>query len=85
MLRSSDDIRIRILKELRKSPVNSYFQLSGLVKTGFITIKNNAVALQKYRFIDIKKIPKNRSPSKKESFRLSITKEGLRFLSNVKE
>ncbi len=85
MIRSSDDIRISILKILREKPVNSYFKLAGLVKTGFITVKNNCEALQKYKQIKIEKIPKDKSPSKKESFRISITDEGIRFLEKISD
>ena len=84
MLRSSDEIRIIILNELHKRPINSYFKLAGLVKTGFVSVKNNCETLKKYKFINIEKIPKNKSPSKKDSFKISITNEGLRFLKNIK-
>ncbi|MCK4522294.1 MAG: hypothetical protein KAU20_07000 [Nanoarchaeota archaeon] len=84
MRRNNDEIRINILKILRKKPVDSYFKLAGLVKTGFRTVKSNSEALQKYKQIEIEKIPKEKSPSKKESFRLSITDEGIRFLEKIK-
>ena len=85
MIRSSDEIRISILKILREKPVNSYFKLAELVKTGFVTVKKNCEALQKYKQVRIDKIPKEKSPSKKESFRISITDEGLRFLEKINE
>ncbi len=85
MLRSSDEIRFKILEELRKSTINSFFQLTRLVGTSFITIKNNCLALEKYGFIEITKIDKDNSPSKKTSFKISITDEGLRFLENIKQ
>lgn len=83
MLRSSDEIRFSILKELDKKPVDSYFQLTKLIGTSFVTVKNNCEALQKYKFIIIEKIDKENSPSKKDSFRITITKEGKRFLENM--
>lgn len=85
MRRNNDEIRINILKILMKNPIDSYFKLAGLVKTGFRTVKSNCEALQKYKQIKIEKIPKEKSPSKKESFRISITKEGLRFIEKINE
>ena len=83
ILRNSDNIRINILKELRKNPINSYFQLTKIIRTGFITIKNNCESLKKYKFIKIEKIPKNKNPSKRDSFRISITNKGLKFLKLI--
>jgi len=84
-LRSSDEIRMNILKELKKNPVDSYFQLARTVKTGFVTIKNNCESLKNYKFIRIEKVPKDKSPSKRDSFRISITEEGLRFLKQIEK
>lgn len=85
MLRSSDEIRFKILKELRKEPINSFFQLTRLIGTSFVTIKNNCIALEKYGFIKIEKIGKENSPSKKDSFKISITDEGVRFLNKIQQ
>ncbi|MCK4522241.1 MAG: hypothetical protein KAU20_06710 [Nanoarchaeota archaeon] len=84
MLRSSDEIRIGILRLLREKNIDSYNKLAGLIKTGYPTIKDNCEALERFKFITIEKIPKEKSPSKKESFRLSITDEGIRFLEKIK-
>ena len=85
MIRNSDDIRRDILKILRKGTVDSYFQLSNLVKTGYVTVKKNCEAMQKFGFVEIEKVPKDKSPSKKDSFRISITEEGVRFLEKIGE
>ncbi len=83
MRRNNDEIRKDILKTLVNKPADSYFQLTELIKTGFRTVKSNCEALGKYGFITIEKIPKDKSPSKKESFRISITKEGIKFLEKM--
>ena len=84
-LRNSDNIRINILKKLRENPINSYFQLTKIIKIGFITIKNNCKSLEKYKLIKIEKIPKTKSPSKRDSFRISITNNGLKFLKFIED
>ena len=85
MYRSADEIRIEILKAVRDHPVTSYFKLSNLVKTGFRTVKRNCEALAQYGLVSIQKVPKEQAPSKKESFTISITAEGTRFLERVEK
>jgi len=84
-LRSSDEIRISILKELRKNSVDSYFQLGKMVRTGFTTIKKNCESLKNYKLVKIEKISKDKGLSKRDSFRISITEKGLKLLEQIEK
>ncbi len=83
MLRSSDEIRIQILKKLSKKGSSSFNQLAVQLKTGYSTIVKNCQALQRFKFVMIEKVSKENSPFKKEYFKVSATKEGLTFLEKI--
>lgn len=77
--RSSFDIKERILKNLKSSSL-SYAQLERKINTGFETIKSNCEELEKFGFVEIKKIEKHERNGR-SYFQIKITEKGIDFLN----
>lgn len=77
--RSSFEIKEKILKCL-KSGSMTYAQLERKINTGFETIKSNCEELERFGFIEIKKIEKHERNGR-FYFQLSLTSSGSNFLN----
>ncbi|KHO55401.1 MAG: hypothetical protein QT10_C0001G0005 [archaeon GW2011_AR19] len=78
--RSSFEIKEKILKHLKSNPM-SYAQLERKINTGFETIKSNCEELEKFGFVEIKKI-ENHERNGRFYFQIKITEKGLEFFKN---
>lgn len=61
----------------------TYAQLERKINTGFETIKSNCEELEKFGFIEIKKIEKHER-NRRFYFQLTLTSSGLNFLKTLK-
>jgi len=82
-LLESDKKKIEILKVLSNKKVYSYYSLSKALKTNYETIRKNCNFLELLNLIEVSRISKEESASGVASYRVRITKEGLRALENI--
>ena len=84
-LLESDRKKIEILKVLSNGKVYTYYNLSKVLKTNYETIKKNCNFLELLNLIEVNRISKEESASGVASYRVRITKEGLKVLKKIKD
>ncbi len=80
--RSSFEIKEKMLKCLKLSSM-TYAQLERKINTGFETIKANCEELEKFGFVEIKKIEKH-ARNGRFYFQIKITENGLNFIKKLR-
>ena len=84
-LLESDRKKIEILKVLSNGKVYTYYNLSKVLKTNYETIKKNCNFLELLNLIEVNRISKEESASGVASYRVRVTKEGLKVLKKIKD
>lgn len=77
--RGSFEIKKKIL-ELSKTE-KTFAELERKVNTGFVTIKDNCIELEKFGFLIIKQ-EKKHEKNGKPFFKIKTTEQGINFLKN---
>ncbi|MDY6964805.1 MAG: hypothetical protein SVM80_02375 [Halobacteriota archaeon] len=80
-LNVNDAIKIKILKQLSDEKVYSFYLLAKAIGANNTTVKTNSNFLHKIGLIQIDKVTMEESASGMPSYRVKITKDGLRAIS----
>ena len=84
-LNVNDAIKIKILKQLSDEKVYSFYLLSKTIGANNTTVKTNSNFLHKIGLIQIDKVTMEESASGMPSYRVKITKEGLKAIGRASE
>jgi hypothetical protein len=82
-LLESDRKKIEILKKLSDGKVYTYYHLSKVIRTNYETVKRNCRFLELLNLVEVTKVEKEENASGKASYKVRITKKGLKSLEDL--
>lgn len=82
-LNINDEIKLRVLKQLRDEKVYSIYLLAKLIGANNTTVKKNCNFLHKIGLIEISKISAEESASGVPSYRVKISQDGLKAVKKL--
>jgi len=79
----SDKKKIELLKTLSDGKVYTYYHLSKTLRTNYETVKKNCKFLELLNLVEVNKVEREESATGIASYRVKITKEGLRVAQSL--
>ncbi|HIH69643.1 hypothetical protein [Methermicoccus shengliensis] len=79
----SDKKKIELLKTLSDGKVYTYYNLSKTLRTNYETVKKNCKFLELLNLVEVNKVEREESATGIASYRVKITKEGMRVVQSL--